>query len=165
LRGEVRALQLVFLHLVKEQQMTLTVLITQPDDHVTTASVRQHTIQVDKPTDQGGTDTGPRAREVFLMAVGSCFMDSLRTAIRVRERRISDVRVEVVGHEAQHPRRITGVELNISANYEDEAEMLRLVTMAERSCTLTNTLRHSVDITVSVSRLQQASELNGSNHR
>jgi len=141
--------------------MTLTVHITQPDDHVTTATVRQHTIHIDKPTDQGGTDAGPKARELFLMAVGSCFMDNLRTAIQVRERQISNVRVEVMGHETLHPRRITGIELHIRANYEDEAEMLRLVTMAERSCTLTNTLRHSVDITVSVARLQQASQLNG----
>lgn len=132
--------------------MQLEVTIAQQDVHVTAASVRQHTILTDKPAESGGSDAGPRARELFLMSIGSCFMKNLQAAIRSRGLDIDDIQLQIIGHQIEHPKRIERIELNVSANYQDQAVMMRLVTLAERSCTLTNTLRHAVDITVSVTR-------------
>lgn len=133
--------------------MPLEVSISQQDTNVTAASVRKHTVLSDTPEEAGGTDVGPRARELFLMSIGACFMKNLQAAIAARQMNMRDIRIQVIGHENGHPKRIERIELNISASYDDEAAMLRLVTIAERSCTLTNTIRHAMDITFSVSRL------------
>jgi putative redox protein len=134
--------------------MPLEISVSQHDAHITAASVRQHIILSDTPVASGGTDAGPRARELFLMSIGSCFMKTLQDAIAARKIDINDLQVQVIGHENGHPNRFERIEMNISASYDDEATMLRLVTIAERGCTLTNTIRHAVDIHVSVSRIR-----------
>ena len=58
---------------------------------------------IDRPAAKGGGDAGPMGGELFLAAVGGCFMSNLLAAIRGREADISDVRVEVVGILADSP--------------------------------------------------------------
>jgi len=67
------------------------------------ATIGRHRVPIDRPEAKGGTDAGPMGGELFLAAVGGCFMSNLLAAIRARHADISDVSVEVLGSLAASP--------------------------------------------------------------
>lgn len=77
-------------------------------------------------------------------------MSNLLAAIRAREAGISDAQVEVMGVLADSPTRFTGVELRVSAASGDQAQLERLVEVADRGCIMLNTLRGTLDVKVSM---------------
>jgi putative redox protein len=112
------------------------------------ATIRQHQVFIDRPAAKGGSDAGPMGGELFLAAVGGCFMSNLLAAIRAREADISDVRVEVVGILADSPARFTGVELRVAAERGNRELFEHLVAVADRGCIMMNTLRDKLDVRV-----------------
>jgi putative redox protein len=112
------------------------------------ATMGRHQVLIDRPTAKGGADAGPMGGELFLAAVGGCFMSNLLAAIRAREAEISDVRVEVVGSLADSPARFAGVELRVAAESRDRELLERLVEIADRGCIMMNTLRGKLDVSV-----------------
>jgi putative redox protein len=112
------------------------------------ATIGRHKVLVDRPAAKGGGDQGPMGGELFLAAVGGCFMSNLLAAIKTREADVSDVRVEVVGSLADSPVRFVGVELRVAAQRRDHAQLDRLVEIADRGCIMMNTLRGTLDVKV-----------------
>jgi putative redox protein len=105
------------------------------------ATIGRHQVLIDRPVAKGGSDAGPMGGELFLAAVGGCFMSNLLAAIKGREADISNVRVEVVGSLAESPARFAGVELRVAAESRDRELLERLVEIADRGCIMMNTLR------------------------
>ncbi|GAB5493310.1 MAG: hypothetical protein Phog2KO_35250 [Phototrophicaceae bacterium] len=126
--------------------VTSTIQISQLSQTVTQANARQHRVLIDRPEAVGGTDRGPKARELFLMSFGGCFMKNLQGAIEARSSDIRNIQIEVIGTATQSPNRFVSIELHIHANYEDKKLMTKLVTIAERGCLIANTLKHLVDL-------------------
>jgi putative redox protein len=124
---------------------TLLVTVTQATDTITQGQVRQHLVKMDSPKKEAGTDEGAKAREIFLISVGSCFMRNLYAAIKAREAAISELSVVVEGTMGEKPNRFVKIEMRISANYEDEVLIQKLVTISERGCSLVNTLRNALE--------------------
>jgi putative redox protein len=122
---------------------TVTVEVVQVGTSTSQASARSHTLLVDRPVEKGGDDRGPLGGELLLVSLGGCFVSTLLAAVRTREADVSDVRVSVTG-------RIGGVPERVSAKYSDRDLMRKLVTMAERGCLVTNTLKDAVVISVEV---------------
>jgi putative redox protein len=60
------------------------------------ATIGRHQLRIDRPAAKGGSDAEPMGGELFLAAVGGCFMSNLLAAIKARKADIGDVRVEVV---------------------------------------------------------------------
>jgi len=112
------------------------------------ATMGRHQVLIDRPTAKGGADAGPMGGELFLAAVGGCFMSNLLAAIRGREADIFNVRVEVVGSLAESPARFAGVELRVTAESHDRGLLERLVEIADRGCIMMNTLRGKLDVKV-----------------
>jgi len=112
------------------------------------ATMGRHQVLIDRPTAKGGADAGPMGGELFLAAVGGCFMSNLLAAIRGREADIFNVRVEVVGSLAESPARFAGVELRVTAESRDRGLLERLVEIADRGCIMMNTLRGKLDVKV-----------------
>ena len=112
------------------------------------ATMRRHQVLIDRPTAKGGADAGPMGGELFLAALGGCFMSNLLAAIKGREADISNVRVEVVGSLAESPARFAGVELRVAAESRDRELLERLVEIADRGCIMMNTLRGKLDVKV-----------------
>ena len=112
------------------------------------ATIGRHRVLIDRPTEKGGADAGPMGGELFLAAVGGCFMSNLLAAIRAREVEISDVRVEAVGFLTDSRSRFSGVELRVSAESRDRELLERLVEIADRGCIMMNTLRGALDVKV-----------------
>jgi len=114
------------------------------------ASIGRHRVPIDRPAAKGGGDAGPMGGELFLAAVGGCFMSTLLAAIHAREAGISHVRVEVAGSLAESPARFAGLELRVSGETGDPELLERLVGIADRSCIMMNTIRGSLDVKVSI---------------
>jgi putative redox protein len=114
----------------------------------TEAQIRQHHVLIDRPEAKGGADRGPMGGELFLAAVGGCFMSNLLAAINSRNAPVAAARVEVVGTLVEGPLRYQAVELRVAAECEDRGLVEKLVEIADRGCIMTNTLRDKIDLTV-----------------
>jgi putative redox protein len=128
----------------------LEVRIEQVGPSTAKGVARSHTVLIDRPVAKGGADQGPLGGELLLLALGGCFMSNLLAAIRAREAAISDVRIAVTGTIDGTPERFTGLTLEVSAKHEDAALLGKLVTIAERACIVTNTLREGATISIAV---------------
>jgi putative redox protein len=126
----------------------ISVEIRQISASASEAIIGRHQVTIDRPVAKGGTDAGPMGGELFLAAVGGCFMSNLLAAIVAREAAVSDARVEVVGSVEGSPARFAAVELHVSAEKGDPELLARLVEIADRGCIMMNTLRGALDLRV-----------------
>jgi putative redox protein len=126
----------------------MKIQLRQISGSATEATIGQHRVLIDRPASKGGSDAGPMGGELFLAAVGGCFMSNLLAAIKVREAEISDVRLEVLGSIADSPARFAGLELRIGAESRDPELLERLVEIADRGCIMVNTLRGKLDLKI-----------------
>jgi putative redox protein len=126
----------------------LRVSIRQVGPSTGEGSVRGHTVRVDRPTEKGGSDQGPMGGELMLMGVGGCFLSNLLAAARERGQPVTGVEVEVSAEVTGPPTRYTDVEIRVKADGVDPDLLARLVTIAERGCIATATLRAGSPITV-----------------
>jgi putative redox protein len=134
----------------------LNVSLEQVGPTTSKASVRSHTVLVDRPADKGGADQGPLGGEYQLIALGGCFTSHLLAAIRARECEISAVKVEVSGTLDGTPERFTEFTVSVSATCDD-IELLRKATViAERACQVVNTLKLAAPVKVMVRQAQPA---------
>ena len=116
-------------------------------NHTTSrASVRTHTVLVDRGIAKGGLDLGPAGGEYLLVSLGGCFTSHLVAAIRAREAAVSNVRVAVTGTMDGTPERFTAFTMDVSAESQDAALVHKLITIAARSCQVTNTLSQVAQI-------------------
>src|SRR5436853_7509871 len=118
------------------------------------ATVRSHTVLVDRPADKGGADQGPVGGEYQLVALGGCFTSHLLAAIRAREAAISVVKVDVTGTLDGTPERFTDVTVTVSATCDDVELLQKVVPIAERACQVVNTLKLAATVTVTVQQAQ-----------
>jgi len=90
--------------------------------------------------------------ELFLAAVGGCFMSNLLAAIRARNSRLSNVRTDVVGRIADSPARFDSLELSVDAEGEDRDQLPHLAEIAERGCIMMNTLRGKLEVVLHIGK-------------
>jgi len=128
----------------------LKIQLRQISASTSEATIGRHQLLIDRPVAKGGGDAGPMGGELFLAAVGGCFMSNLLAAIRAREAQISDVGVEVVGSLADSPARFSGIELRVAAESRDRELLEQLVEIADRGCIMMNTLRGKLDVRVRI---------------
>lgn len=118
-------------------------------NHTTSrATVRTHTMLVDRGTPKGGFDLGPAGGEYQLVALGGCFTSHLLAAIRARGNVMTNVRVDVTGTLDGSPERFTVFTVNVTADCLDANIARKLITIAERGCQVLNTLRSVVPIAI-----------------
>ena len=131
----------------------IKIAIRQTSAATSEAAIRQHKTLIDRPAAKGGDDQGPMGGELFLAAIGGCFMSNLLAAIKGREAEISDAHTDVIGVLDGSPARFTAVELNVTAKYSDREQFEKLVDIADRGCIMMNTLRGKLDINVRIAAL------------
>jgi putative redox protein len=128
----------------------MKIQIRQISASTSEAKLGRHQVLIDRPTAKGGADMGPMGGELFLAAVGGCFMSNLLAAINARESDISDVRTEVTGTLADLPARFVTIELLVTAETANRETLERLVEIADRACIMMNTLRGKLDVIVRI---------------
>ena len=127
---------------------TVSVEIDQVGPSTGSATARSHTVLVDRPVEKGGSDRGPLGGEYLLISLGGCFLSTLLAAVRTRDADVSDISVSVTGTIGGVPERFESMALRVSARYNDEDLMRKLIALSERGCLVTNTLKDAVVITV-----------------
>jgi putative redox protein len=134
----------------------MTSVVRQVGPTTSEATIRQHTVLIDRPESKGGHDQGAMGGELLLAALGGCFMSNLLEAVRTREAVVSRIEVVVSGTLEGAPPRYTAMELLVSADYADEEQFKKLVTISERSCIVSNTLKAGMPVTVRVEQWESA---------
>jgi putative redox protein len=127
---------------------TIQVDVQQIGPSTSKGTARTHSVTIDRPAEKGGDDRGPLGGELLLLSLGGCFMSTLLAAVRTREANVSNVNVSVSGTIGGAPERFEALHLRVSAKYDDAELMRKLITMAERGCLVTNTLRTASVITL-----------------
>jgi putative redox protein len=128
----------------------MKIQLCQVSTSASEAVLRSHHVLIDRPAEKGGSDLGPMGGELFLAAVGGCFMSNLLAAIRAREAEISNVRTEVIATLATSPDRFAALELYVTADSQSPDLLERLVEIADRGCIMMNTLRGKLDVRVRI---------------
>src|SRR3954468_18238081 len=118
---------------------TFTATIDHVNHTTSRATVRSHTVLVDRGLAKGGFDLGPAGGEYMLVALGGCFTTHLMAAIRARDAAMTNVRVSVTGTMDGTPERFTGFTLDVSAEAQDAALARKLITIAARGCQVMST--------------------------
>ena len=75
-------------------------------------------------------------------------MSNLLAAIDSRETRVSDIAMKIVGTLATAPPHFGAIAMQIRAEYDDEDQMQKLITIAERGCIVANTLKDCLKLTI-----------------
>jgi putative redox protein len=126
----------------------MKIQIRQVSAAASEATIRRHKVLIDRPIAKDGTDQGPMGGELFLSAIGGCFMSTLLAAIKAREAPVTEVETVVIATLADAPTRFTAVELLVTANCEDRDLLAKLIEIAERGCIIVNTLQGKLDLSV-----------------
>ncbi len=127
------------------------VQVKQISPSASEGTAREHTTIMDRPAAKGGENRGAMGGEHLLMALGGCFMSNLLAAIQSREAAVSNVNLAIGGTLESAPPHFSALEMKISADYSDRDQMEKLVTIAEKGCIVANTLKKSVDLSISIS--------------
>ena len=105
--------------------------------------------------EKGGEDRGPLGGELLLASLGGCFLSNLLAAIGARSADVSDVHVKVTAAIGGVPERVEAMTLHVTANYSDTDLMRKLLSIAERGCLVTNTLKNAAVITIVLEKSSQ----------
>jgi len=127
---------------------TFKVTIDHVNHTTSRATVRTHTMLVDRGVAKGGFDLGPAGGEYQLVALGGCFTSHLLAAIRARDHAMTNVKVEVSGVLDGSPERFTAFTVNVTGDCADADLARKLITIAERACQVMNTLRQAAPIAI-----------------
>lgn len=125
---------------------SIQVQVDQVGPSTSEGRARDHRVLIDRPEAKGGADRGPLGGELLLLSLGGCFMSTLLAAIRAREAPVSDVRITVEGALTSAPDRFTGLTLRVRARHDDPDGMQKLISIAEKGCLVTNTLKQAMPI-------------------
>ena len=129
--------------------LTFTATIEHVGQTTSRATVRTHTVLVDRGVAKGGLDLGPAGGEYMLVSLGGCFTSHLLAAIRAREAPMSNVRVAVTGTLDGTPERFTAFTMNVSAVCPDADLARKLIAIAARACQVSSTVRQVATLEVS----------------
>ena len=116
------------------------------------AKVRQFTVLLDNPEDSGGNDTGPMSSELFLTALGGCYSSAFAYFAMKMRINVRALRVIVSGFQSESPPRFTQITIiaMLTINEVSEEKLVRLSELAEKYCTVGNTIKNGTEITVQV---------------
>lgn len=113
--------------------------------------IRSHRIPIDRPEAKGGADKGAMGGELLLASLGGCFMSTLLAAVEARGADVSNVRIHIEGSLDGNPSHFTAIHISVEADHSDRVGLEKLVTIAERSCIVANTLKSALALSVEVS--------------
>jgi putative redox protein len=136
---------------------TISVDVTQVGPSTSQMTARSHSVFVDRPIDKGGEDRGPMGGELLLGSLGGCFMSTLLAAVRTRGVHVSDVHVALEGTVGGVPERFEAISMRVSATCDADADLHKLVALAERGCLVTNTLKEAVRLSVELGEVRRSS--------
>lgn len=113
---------------------------------------RSFTTIIDHPIEQRGTDLGPTPSETLLTALAGCFTGTMVPIAKAMNIPLSKVDLKlsaIKGEKEYESLRSIHIQVRIEPRLEDKARFDKLVEQTKRNCTISNTLTHSPEITLS----------------
>lgn len=113
------------------------------------ATAGPHAVVVDRSLENDGTYLGMIGGELLFTAIGACLMTTLVGAARKRNIELTRVEFNVTGEHEGAPSRF--VSIDVEAIVEGDAsqdEIDKLLKIAERACTVSNTIGRSAPVEV-----------------
>ena len=114
--------------------------------------MRQFTVLLDNPEDSGSNDTGPMPTELFLTALGGCYSSAFVYFAMKMRITVRALQVTVSGFRSETPPRFTQIKITAMLTIDEmsEEKLARLSELAEKYCTVGNTIKNRTEITVRV---------------
>lgn len=110
------------------------------------AHIRNHTLVMDRPAEKGGEDQGPMGGETLLAALGGCFMSNLVAAASGRDIELGDIDLAITATMGGNPAVFERIDMTVTGG--DIEGLEKLVTIAERGCIASNTLKQGLPIKI-----------------
>lgn len=127
----------------------VTVALAQSGPTASVATIRDHTVVMDRPSSHGGSDAGPMGGETLLAAVGGCFLSTFYAAAQARSVPVEGVTCRITGVFVANPRRFGSIHIEVSGGTCPPADLEHLVEVADRGCLVAATLRQGMAVTAS----------------
>ena len=114
--------------------------------------MRQFNVILDNPRDSGGNDTGPMPTELFLTALGGCYSSAFAYFAMKMRINIRALQVTVSGFRSESPPQFNQIKITAmpTINAINKEKLARLSELAEKYCTVGNTIKNRTEITVHV---------------
>lgn len=131
-------------------KIEVSVRVNQQGQTASKGHAGDHQVVMDRPQSKGGENQGPMGGQVLLMALGGCFMSNLLAAAKARDTELSDVVLEITGTLGAAPARFEAVQMRVHLQDQHPENLEKIMTIAERGCIVANTLKGSVDLSISM---------------
>jgi putative redox protein len=114
------------------------------------ATAGPHAIVVDRSLSNGGTYLGMVGGELLFTAIGTCLMTTLIGAARARDIELTRVEFGISGVHEDAPSRYTSITIEAIVEGDVPQEQIdKLLAIAERGCTVSNTVSQGTPIQIS----------------
>lgn len=144
----------------------MAVSVRLVDGTMGVATAGPHAIVVDRSVANGGTYLGMVGGELLFAAIGTCLMTTLIGAARARNIALTKVEFSVSGTHEDGPSRYTSIDVEAVVEADaPQSDIDKLLAIAERACTVSNTVSRSAPIAVrrvapdSESRVERGADL------
>jgi putative redox protein len=125
--------------------MAIRATATHVEGWATDVHIRGHTIRVDEPPSEGGTDTGPMPTELLCASLAACFCMALRWVAAKRDLGLPGLEVEVEAERAGREPRYGRLTVNVRVA-RPLAEWEHLMERAAKVCWVSNTVAGGVGV-------------------
>jgi len=105
-------------------------------------SVGPHEILSDRPTDEGGTDTGPMSSELLVAALGACMAGRLVRYCQSKEIPCTGLCVDLASELAEDGSRVAGVAIDITLPEGFPEDRIIAAQRVVDGCSVHNTLHN-----------------------
>jgi putative redox protein len=115
---------------------------------------RSFTLTIDHPAEQRGTDLGPTPSETLLAALAGCFTGTMLPIARAMNIPLTKIDLKltaVKGEKEYESLRSIHMQVKLEPELQDKSKFDRLVEQTKRNCTVSNTLTHPPEMTISQS--------------
>ena len=127
---------------------TMNIKLVQKSSTAVEAVSEPYKAIVDRPVETGGSGAGIVGGKYLLIGIGGCFCSTLLAAAQSRNITIENLTVEVTATlAADGPARFTAIQVTVGPMPNvDPLTIERLIAIAEKGCTVINTLKNGVEI-------------------
>ncbi|MGA9775842.1 MAG: OsmC family protein [Candidatus Dormiibacterota bacterium] len=113
-------------------------------------AIRQHTVRVDQPQNDGGEDTAPTPTELFIASLASCVAFYARRFLTRHGHSAEGLAVTSEVEYATHPYRVAGISLKVEVQEVLPPELQASLLTVASHCTVHNSLRQPPQVSISL---------------
>lgn len=126
------------------------ITIKHEKDFRVTSTVRNHTVTLDAPVEQGGLDAGPTPVELLAAAVGACMAIHIAKYCKTAKVPYEGFGMSLDFQVVKDPLRIGSITVDIEMPPGFPEDRIAAVKRAADQCTVKNTLKESTSVDVEV---------------